>query len=35
MATVARREAGELLWPAVGGTYRSLIDEVLGARLVG
>jgi len=35
MAAAARREATPLLWPAVGAAYRTLIAEVLEARLVG
>lgn len=35
MAAIAQREAGAFLWPAVGATYRSLIYEVLRARLAG
>lgn len=35
MAAVGRREAEEFLWPAVGAAYRSLITDVVTARLVG
>ena len=32
MVAAARREAAPLLWPAVGASYRALIDQVVGSR---
>ncbi len=34
MAAAARRTAAPLLWPAVGGSYRALIDRVVATRAV-
>jgi glycosyltransferase involved in cell wall biosynthesis len=35
MATIARRDAASLLWPAVGTSYRLLVDRVVRARSSG
>jgi len=34
MAAAARRAAEPLLWPAVGASYRALVDRVVAARVV-
>lgn len=34
MASAARRAAAPLLWPAVGASYRALVDRVVAARAV-